>query len=83
MKDLVRLASPSPVSDIDREPADIEALARKLYVAHTDNHPTIHCNRFQSWSKLNRAQQSEWVAKACDQLDEAPAPPAEGGEREG
>lgn len=41
-----------------------EALAKKLYAKHTDNHPTIHCNRFPAWDELSATERDEWRAKA-------------------
>lgn len=38
--------------------------ARKLYNAYTDNHPTIHCNRFPSWEELDAKERKEWIKKA-------------------
>ncbi len=37
--------------------------ARKLYVAYTDNHPTIHSNRFPSWGEISHEERETWRNK--------------------
>ena len=46
-----------------RAPADVEALAMRMYGKWTDNQG-IHCNRFPSWSELSEANRGEWMKKA-------------------
>lgn len=43
---------------------DSDAVAKKLYAKHTDNHPTIHCNRFPAWDELSPTERGEWRTKA-------------------
>ncbi len=42
----------------------IDTVAKKLYGLHTDNHPTMHCNRFPAWSELKDSDREEWREKA-------------------
>lgn len=42
----------------------IDTVAKKLYGQHTDNHPTMHCNRFPAWSELKDPDREEWREKA-------------------
>lgn len=37
---------------------------KSLYDEYSGNHPTIHSNRFPSWSELTQAQRDEWNRKA-------------------
>jgi hypothetical protein len=39
--------------------------ARRLYNEYTANHPTIHCNRFPSWSELSAEDRTEWLNHAA------------------
>lgn len=48
--------NPDCVSDL--------ALARSMYEQYTDNHPTIHSNRFPSWQELTPNGRAEWHIKA-------------------
>jgi hypothetical protein len=34
--------------------------ASKLYQRYTDNHPTIHSNRFPAWSELTEDEKQKW-----------------------
>ena len=43
---------------------DLEA--KRLYEKYTDNHPTIHSNRFPPWEELTPEQRDEWRQKATD-----------------
>lgn len=43
--------------------ADRIEAAKKLYAAHTNNNPVIHCNRFPSWDELSLKQKVEWIEK--------------------
>ena len=59
---------------------------KSLYDEYSGNHPTIHSNRFPSWSELTQAQRDEWNRKA----PESTIPPQaatltqqQGGEQEG
>lgn len=45
-----------------------EAEGRRLYIRHTDNHPTIHSNRFPAWSELSDTERSEWRQRASTSL---------------
>ncbi len=38
---------------------------RLAYERHTDNHPTIHCNRFLSWGELTGAEREQWAERAA------------------
>lgn len=49
--------------------ASLEELAEKLYTNYTDNHPTMHSNRFAGWRELTAAGKDEWIAKAKAQVD--------------
>jgi len=42
----------------------IEATARSEYTKACDNHPTIHSNRFPSWSELGDAARVHWIRAA-------------------
>lgn len=37
-----------------------EISIKDYYNQMTDNHPTIHCNRFPSWSELTDSQKAQW-----------------------
>ena len=43
---------------------DTYAHAKRLYQLYTDNHPTMHSNRFASWEELSPRQKDEWILKA-------------------
>lgn len=43
---------------------DYEAVAKSLYMHYTDNHPTIHCNRFPSWEELDEKSKQPWIEEA-------------------
>lgn len=61
------LATPSPGDSADapvQQAGEAEAKAKKLYAKHTDNHPTIHCNRFPAWDELSATERDKWRAKA-------------------
>lgn len=49
--------------------ASLHARAEALYIAFTDNHPTIHCNRFPAWRELSNAAKREWMDKAAIAAD--------------
>lgn len=53
----LNVPAPTITNDIDKE-------ARRLYQKHTDNHPTVHCNRFPTWAELSVVEQEEWRLKA-------------------
>ena len=38
---------------------------KSLYDEYSGNHPTIHSNRFPSWSELTHDQRDEWNRKAA------------------
>lgn len=42
-----------------------KSAAQVAYERHTDNHPTIHSNRFPAWSELSREQRIEWTRRAA------------------
>lgn len=42
-----------------------EAEAKSMYASYTDNHPTIHSNRFPSWSGLTEIERDQWRDKAA------------------
>lgn len=44
--------------------SEIKEKARQLYNQYSDNHPTIHCNRFPSWSELSKESKKDWYIKA-------------------
>lgn len=56
----------------------IEATARKLYGAWTDNQ-SIHCNRFPGWSELDPAAKKMWLERAAI-LASTPSAVSGGGE---
>lgn len=33
---------------------------KDLYDQYTDNHPTMHCNRFATWEELDKVSRSWW-----------------------
>lgn len=37
--------------------------AKAAYDHYTDNHPTIHCNRFASWEEIGKVERFAWVQK--------------------
>jgi hypothetical protein len=37
-----------------------EEQAREAYTRYTDNHPTIHCNRFPPWDELSQKNKDIW-----------------------
>lgn len=39
---------------------EIERQAKLMYTYHIDNHPTIHSNRFPSWSELSEETKDQW-----------------------
>lgn len=43
-----------------------EFAAKGRYIAHTDNHPTIHSNRFPTWDELSEEAKDEWRRKATE-----------------
>ena len=47
----------------------LERQAVLLYNNYTSNHPTIHCNRFPSWSELTEAEKQNWYKKIEDKKD--------------
>lgn len=46
------------------ESTDLTSAAKRLYGSYTDNHPTMHCNRFATWDELGAEQQNEWLHRA-------------------
>lgn len=38
---------------------EIKQLRKRLYTMITDNHPTIHSNRFPAWDELSEAEKVE------------------------
>lgn len=50
------------------ESAQQDTEAQRLYTKHTDNHPTIHSNRFPAWSELTEGQRDEWRQKVIAAL---------------
>ena len=42
-----------------------EQSGKSMYDEYSGNHPTIHCNRFPSWSELTHDQRDEWNRKAA------------------
>lgn len=42
------------------------AKAKKLYETYTDNHPTIHSNRFPIWDELSPLEKGQWLDKAAE-----------------
>ena len=45
-----------------------EEAARQAYIDETSNHPTIHCNRFPSWSELSAALKAPYLERAAAAL---------------
>jgi hypothetical protein len=41
--------------------------AKALYNKETDNHPTIHCNRFPSWEELSESEKDEYRLKVLQE----------------
>lgn len=41
-----------------------EAKAKELYNDYSSNHPTIHTNRFPSWSELSDLEKENWAKKS-------------------
>lgn len=37
------------------------AAGKVAYDRHTDNHPTIHSNRFPAWEELSAAERLKWI----------------------
>lgn len=52
-----------PDKAIEHVKSPVETTAQKLYEQHTDNHPTIHSNRFPAWSELTQQERDQWIAK--------------------
>jgi len=48
------------VTRIDEALGDTEA-----YQRYTDNHPTIHSNRFPAWSELTEDEKQKWRDTPC------------------
>lgn len=42
------------------DPNEDNDVGKAAYIAHTSNHPTIHCNRFPSWEELSQAERDKW-----------------------
>lgn len=42
---------------------EVIAAARALYTSETDNHPTIHCNRFPSWAELSDERKAPYLRR--------------------
>jgi hypothetical protein len=42
---------------------EVIAAARALYATETDNHPTIHCNRFPSWAELSNDRKAPYLRR--------------------
>lgn len=53
-----------PAADKVRVTDAEDKAAQALYSEYSGNHPTIHCNRFPSWSELTNEQRTEWRKKA-------------------
>ena len=51
--------------EIEAETEADDAKAKELYNKHTDNHPTIHSNRFPSWEELRESDKEEWRKQAA------------------
>lgn len=62
--DEIRALSQAPIDQVGVAPDDEEA-ARKLYQAETDNHPTIHSNRFPTWDELTPAERRKYFTRAA------------------
>lgn len=43
---------------------NFEEVAENLYTHYTDNHPTIHTNRFPTWDELNEKSKEPWLEEA-------------------
>jgi hypothetical protein len=52
----------------------IEIEAQRLYGEMTDNHPTIHTNRFPGWTELPPAEKATWYVLARKSLRDAKFP---------
>lgn len=50
----------SPLGRFSMNEHEIDRQARILYNDYSSNHPTIHCNRFPSWSELTDDQKEPW-----------------------
>lgn len=48
--------------------SNILKMAKQMYDEYSGNHPTIHCNRFPSWSELHNEDKEKWCAKATAEL---------------
>ena len=46
------------------QPQVLSDAGRKAYTHMTDNHPTIHSNRFPGWNELDDAERTKWNARA-------------------
>jgi hypothetical protein len=49
---------------------EIVKLAVTLYYEYTDNHPTIHSNRFELWQNLDDTSKVKWILEAHKILNE-------------
>ena len=65
-REITALATPPAAAPAVTAPSEAvpDQAARKLYNSFTDNHPTIHCNRFASWAELGEAERNTWRRKA-------------------
>jgi hypothetical protein len=61
------MLSAAPTAPIDNVREVLEAKAKMLYGKSTDNHPTIHCNRFPLWEELDQATKAKWLEQASTQ----------------
>lgn len=47
----------------------VREYAKKRYEDRTNNHPTIHCNRFPSWEELTDAEREKLVQEIYAELE--------------
>jgi hypothetical protein len=59
---------------------DIVAEARRRYDHSTDNHPTIHSNRFPTWGELSAGERKRWIDEARAALTASPKPGTQEGQ---
>jgi len=66
-KELARLRE---IAQGDAVSANARVNGQQLYEAYAGNHPTIHCNRFPSWSELTHESRKQWL-NAADTVNAA------------